>query len=167
MNRLFLALKAKLNDYNSLQSDFRGAIKGRWIADENLHMTICFFGDTYSIDELLKRLPALVEEIEPLTIDSLGYFEHNNILYAKVKSKELEMLQASICSSLSLQNTKLFIPHVTLIRIKEIKNKKAFKQKLKNYKDQTIGSIDTTLELISSHLYSDGAKYELLKRFES
>ena len=86
MNRLFLALQAKLNDYNSLQSDFRGAIKGRWVADKNLHMTICFFGDTYSIDELLKRLPALVEEIEPLTIDSLGYFEHNNILYAKVRS---------------------------------------------------------------------------------
>lgn len=167
MNRLFLALKAQLNDYNSLQSDFRGVIKGRWVPDENLHMTICYFGDTFGADELLERLPALVKKIEPLTIDSLGYFEHNNILYAKVKSKELEILQASISSSLSLKNTNIFIPHVTLIRIKEISNKKAFKQMLKNYKDQTIGSIDTTLELISSHLYSDGAKYELLKRFES
>ena len=167
MNRLFLALKAQLNDYNSLQSDFRGAIKGRWVADENLHMTICYFGDTYSIDELLKKLPALVEEIEPLTLKALGYFEHNNILYAKVQSKSLEILQDSISSSLSLQNTNIFIPHVTLIRIKEINNKKAFKQKLKNYKNQTIGRVNTTLELINSRLYSDGAKYELVKRFES
>ena len=167
MNRLFLALKAKLNDYNSLQSDFRGAIKGRWIADENLHMTICYFGDTYSVDELLNKLSALVEEIEPLALESLGYFEHNNILYAKVRSKKLEILQASINNSLSLPNSKLFIPHVTLIRIKEINNKKAFKQMLKNYKNKTIGNLNTTLELINSHLYSDGAKYELLKRFES
>ena len=167
MNRLFLALKAQLNDYNELQSDFRGALNGRWVADENLHMTICYFGDTYSIDELLEKLPALIEEIEPLTINSLGYFEHNNILYARVKSKKLEMLQESISSSLLLQNTKLFIPHINLIRIKDIHNKKAFKHMLKNYKNKPIGSVNTTLELINSHLYSDGAKYECIKRFES
>jgi len=96
MNRLFLALKAQLHDYNAIQSDFLGSIKGRWVTNENLHMTICYFGDTYSVDELLEKLPRLVEEIEPLSLKSLGYFEHNNILYAKVKSRNLERLQESI-----------------------------------------------------------------------
>ena len=167
MNRLFLALKAQLHDYNTLQSDFQGVIKGRWVAGENLHMTICYFGDIYSIDELLEQLPLVVEEVESLSLASLGYFEHNNILYAKVKSKRLETLQVSISSSFSLPNTKLFIPHVTLMRIKDIHNNKAFKQMLKNYKDKTIGTVDTTLELINSHIYSDGARYECIMRFES
>ena len=167
MNRLFLAFRAQLHDYSSLQSDFLGSTKGRWVADKNLHLTICYFGDSYSVDELLERLPFVVRKIESLSLISLGYFEHNNILYAKVKSKKLEELQESICSSLSVPNTKVFIPHVTLMRIKDIHNKKAFKQMLKNYKDKTIGKLDTTLELINSHLSPDGARYESIKRFES
>ena len=110
MNRLFLALKAQLHDYNAIKSDFLGSIKGRWVTNENLHMTICYFGDTYSVDELLEKLPRLVEEIEPLSLKSLGYFLHNYILYAKVKSRNLERLQESICSSFSLPKRKLFIP---------------------------------------------------------
>ena len=167
MNRLFLALKAQLHDYNAIQSDFLGSIKGRWVTNENLHMTICYFGDTYSVDELLEKLPRLVEEIEPLSLKSLGYFEHNNILYAKVKSRNLERLQESICSSFSLPKRKLFIPHITLVRIKDIHNKKAFKEMQKNYKDKKLGRVDTKLELIQSHLSPNGARYESIKRFES
>ncbi|NOR56889.1 MAG: RNA 2',3'-cyclic phosphodiesterase [Sulfurimonas sp.] len=166
MNRLFLALRAQLNDYDQLQSDFLASIKGRWVADENLHITMCYFGDTFDVDELLERLPPLLEVLKTIPLESLGYFEHNNILYAKAKSRTLETLQASICASLSLSNTQLFIPHVTLIRIKDIHNKKAFKQMLKNYKNKTIGELDTCFELINSHLYSSGASYESIKRFE-
>ena len=167
MNRLFLAIRAQLHDYSSLQSDFLGSTKGRWVASENLHLTMCYFGDTYSIDDLLKILSVVVEEVEPLTLTSLGYFEHNKILYAKVKSKKLERLQSSISSLFSLPNEKLFIPHVTLMRIKDIHNKNAFKQILENYKDKTIGRLDTRLELINSHLSPDGVEYESVKRFES
>jgi RNA 2',3'-cyclic 3'-phosphodiesterase len=165
MNRLFLALKAQLYDYKSLQSDFKGSIKGRWVADENLHLTLCYFGEAYSIDELLDKLPALVREIEPLSVSSLGYFEYNNILYAKVKGKALETLQSSICSSFSLSDTKIFIPHVTLIRVKDIQNKTAFKDKLKHYKNRRVGILDTRVELINSHLGPKGARYETIKKF--
>lgn len=167
MNRLFLALKAQLNDYGSLQSDFLSSTDGRWVADENLHITLCYFGDNYSVDELLRTLPQVVEKLEPLTLTSLGYFENNHILYAKVKSKELEKLHDSICTLFSLPNKELFIPHVTLIRIKDFHNKKAFRQMLKKYKGQKLGRTDTTFELINSHLSPDGARYESIKRFES
>ena len=167
MNRLFLALKAQLYDYDKVQSDFLGSIKGRWVTDENLHLTICYFGDSYSRDELLENLPSLIEKIEPLPIISLGYFEHNSILYAKVKSKALEALQSSINSSFPLLDAKLFIPHITLVRIKDIKNTKAFKQMLKNYKSRILGKLDTNIELINSHLGTDGPRYETVKSFES
>lgn len=165
MNRLFLALKAQLYDYDKVQSDFLGSIKGRWVADVNLHLTICYFGDSYSKDELLKSLPSLIEKIEPLPIISLGYFEQKSILYAKVKSKALEVFQSSINSSFPLLDAKLFIPHVTLVRIKDIKKTYVFKQMLKNYKSRKLGILDTNIELINSHLGTDGARYETLKSF--
>jgi len=168
MKRLFLALRAQLNDYDKLQSDFLGLIKGRWVTDENLHITVCYFGDAYSVEELLEKLPPLLKQIEPLELISLGYFEHNNILYAKAKSKKLEMLQSSISSSFSLPNTKHFIPHVTLMRIKEIHNMKVFKHLLSNYKNNAIGKVDTTFELMQSNIqHPGGAKYEYIKRFKS
>ena len=167
MNRLFLAFKAQLYEYDGLQSDFQGSIKGRWIADENLHLTVCYFGDRYSIDELLEKLSSHVEEIEALSISSLGYFKDKSILYAKVNNKALEALQSSICNSFSLPAAKLFIPHITLIRVKEIQNKKAFKEKIKDYKNRRVGILDTRLELINSHLGQNGARYETIKRFKT
>lgn len=147
MNRLFLALRAQLNDYIKLRSDFMASIKGRWVADENLHLTLCYFGDDYEVDELLEKLPEVVETIEPLPLISLGYLKYNNILFAKVKSKKLEELQASVCTHLSLPNAKLFIPHVTLIRIKEIQNKKAFKEMLKTIKVRPLVLLKQALSL--------------------
>lgn len=165
MNRLFLALKAQLNDYTRLQNDFLASVKGQWVSDENLHLTLCYFGDRYEIKKLKSLLPSAIKEIAPLTLNSLGFFEHNNILYAKTKSKELEELESSICDTIEIENKKIFIPHVTLMRIKEIKNKKAFKHKLHEYKDVELGSLDTRVVLINSHLNHDGAKYEILKRY--
>jgi len=90
MKRIFLALKAQIDDYDKLQSDFSGLIKGRWVTQKNLHVTICFLGDTYSVDELLKMMPPLTEVVEGIELKSLGYFKHNDILYAKTKSKKLD-----------------------------------------------------------------------------
>lgn len=167
MNRLFLALRARLYDYDKLQTEFSAFMEGSLVANENLHLTVCYFGDNYSVDKLLQTIPLVIKKLKPLPLVSLGFFKHNNILYAKVKSKELEELQDSICTSLLLQNREPFIPHVTLMRIKDIHNKKAFKQMLKKYKAKTLGIVDTKFELINSHLSPNAAKYESIKRFES
>ncbi|QOY54731.1 2'-5' RNA ligase family protein [Candidatus Sulfurimonas marisnigri] len=166
MNRIFLALKAQLNDYDALKSDFSEIIKGRWVDSENLHVTVCFFGNTYGVNELLKRLPEVIEEIEPLELTSLGYFSHNNILYATTTSPKLEKLNSCICSSFSLPQIKPYILHVTLMRIKEMKDKKAFNDMLSKYEGKSIGTIETTMQLMDSNLSSDGAKYKCIKRFK-
>ena len=118
-------------------------------------------------EELLYKLPPLVEEIEPLELISLGYFERNDILYAKMQSTKFEILQASICSSFSSLNHQPFIPHVTLARIKNIYDKKVFKDMLNSYKNKTLGTLNARFELIRSHLEPQGAKYESIKKFES
>ena len=167
MNRIFLALKAKLHDYDKLQSDFSEVIDGRWIPSENIHITISYFGDGYNVDELIEKLPILIEPIESLTLDSLGYFKQNKILYAAAKSIKLEKLNTSINNFFSLEQTKSFIPHATLMRVKSIKNDRLFREILSSYENRNLGILDTKFELMSSHIqHPGGAKYECIKRFE-
>jgi len=166
MNRLFLALKVHLDNYETIKSDFSNILTGKWTPEENLHITICYFGDTYSVEELLSRLPLLIESIPPLKLESLDYFTHNKILYAKTTSKELQRIHLNICKSLKLEQTKLFIPHVTLMRVKKINDTKKFQQLMLTYKGKYLGNVDTSFQLMQSHLHPDGAKYECISTIE-
>ncbi len=107
MKRIFLALKAHVDNYDKLQSDFENVLKGRWVSEENLHLTVSFFGDIYGVDEILQKMPPLTEDIGELELTSLGYFERNNILYAKTKSQKLDRLHSFITDSFSLKNKNL------------------------------------------------------------
>jgi len=162
---MFLALRAHLYDYGKLKSDFEGIIEGRWTSKENLHATICYFGNAYRLDELLEKLPQAFKKVGPLTLNSLEYFSHNNILYAKPKGYELDALHSSVCDLFSLEQTKAFTPHVTLMRMKKINDKEAFKEMLKSYENRELGSTETTVELMQSNFYPEGVKYATLKRF--
>ena len=162
---MFLALRAALSDYDELRSDFEGIVEGRWSKEENLHATICYFGNAYTLEELLERLPMAFEKVGPLGLTSLDYFPHNNILYAKPQGYELDALHSSVCDLFSLEQAKAFTPHVTLMRMKKINDKKAFNQVLKSYTDIEIGTTETTVELMQSHFSPSGVKYVTLKRF--
>lgn len=166
MKPLFLALKAKLNNYDKIQSDFSEVLKGRWVPEENLHITINYFGDQYSKDELLEKLPPLLSPVQPLQLSDLGYFKANKILYAKSEMGGLDSISSSIAQALSLKQTKEFIPHVTLMRIKSITDQKGFQKILEDYKDEELGSVATSLELMQSTIHHPGgAVYKTIKSF--
>ncbi|MCK4974998.1 MAG: hypothetical protein KAR81_07075, partial [Sulfurimonas sp.] len=59
-----------------------------------------------------------------------------------------------------------FIPHVTLMRIKNIIDKKAFKQMLNNYESKSIGVVESRFELMQSHIvHPGGARYESIRKY--
>jgi 2'-5' RNA ligase len=165
MNPVFLALRAHLYDYDVLKSDFKEIIEGRWSSEDNLHVTICYFGNIFSTEELLQKLPSTFEKIEPLSLTSLEFFSHKNILYAKPEGYKLDALHSYVCALFSLDHSKAFVPHVTLMRIKKVNDKQALKEMLKRYKNKKIGVMKTSVELMQSHFYPDGVKYVTTKKF--
>ncbi|WP_304545772.1 2'-5' RNA ligase family protein [Sulfurimonas microaerophilic] len=166
MKPLFLALKAKLYDYDKIQSDFSGLLKGRWVAEENLHITLNYFGNKFTIEELLEKLPPLITPVPELHLSGLGYFEKNKILYIKSEVMGLASLSEAIAKEFSLPQTKEFIPHVTLMRVKSITDIEGFKQMVASYKDEELGSISTTPELMQSEIrHPGGAVYTSLQSF--
>ena len=130
--RLFFALwpstsvQARLA---ALASDVRGECGGRAMAQEKIHLTLFFVG---SIERT--RMPALERAASEarakrfsLVIDRLGYWRHNQIVWAGTGRcpAELEALAASLRVALAAEGVegeeRPYAPHVTLVRNAERK----------------------------------------------
>ena len=164
--RLFLALPVIINDYETIQDDFSGVIRGRWTPTENLHLTLSFYGDRFEQEELLQRLSTVKIKIGPSTIRGFGYFEKRKILYANIDSAGLASVYETLNALFDLPIKRAFVPHVTLMRVKTVVDKEMFYKQLDLYKEQKIGVLGSSLELMQSELHADGARYTLVERFE-
>ena len=162
---LFLAMKAELYDYDRVQEDSSGFINGRWIPSENLHVTVAFFGDKFTAEELIERLSSILVPIKAFKLSGLDYFGSNKILYAKGESPELASLVSSLNDAFSLGETKQFIPHVTLMRGKSLIDATAFEKMLQSYQKKEVGTVGAVFELMQSTRRHDGASYECIKSF--
>ena len=163
--RLFLALPAVLDDYQAIQDDFSKVISGRWTLPQNLHLTLSFYGDKFKQEELLQRLSSLKVELAPSMIRGLGYFEKRKILYANVENSALAPLYERLNTLFDLPTKNVFVPHVTLMRVKTVVDKDTFHEKLDAYHERQIGMLESSLELMESELHPAGARYTLVQRF--
>lgn len=156
--RLFIASPVILNDYASIQEDFKDIIEGKWVEEENLHMTWVFLGDVENEKPVIDRL----KEISPLEcqtdIKALGYFGRPpRVLFAKSEEKSLyDKAKEFRNAGFDLYRFK---PHITLCRVKTVHDYKAYKETLKTYREKTLGRILPEINLYESTLTSKSAEY--------
>ena len=156
--RLFIASPIILDDYASIQEDFKDIIEGKWVEEQNLHLTWVFLGDLKDEKAVIDRL----KEISPLErnigIKELGYFGRPpRVFFAKSEKKELyDKAKEFKNAGFDLYRFK---PHMTLCRIKAIHNYKAYKEKLKLYREKELGLILPKIQLYESTLSPKGAEY--------
>jgi len=60
--RLFIASPVILDDYASIQEEFKDIIEGKWVEEENLHLTWVFLGDLKDEKPIINKL----QKISPL-----------------------------------------------------------------------------------------------------
>lgn len=156
--RLFIASPVILDDYASIQEDFKGIIEGKWVEEQNLHLTWVFLGDTVDERSLIKKM----KEISPLErntgIQKLGYFGRPPRVFFS-KADDIELYDKAKEFKNAGFDLYRFKPHITLCRIKAIHDYKAYKEKLKTYRERTLGIILPKIHLYESTLTSKGAKY--------
>lgn len=189
--RTFLALdlhekirKDIHNLYNSLQNKFK--IKVRWVAFENLHLTIKFLGNIQEkrLDKIIKKLENLDLRLNiNLILDSYGVFPPKGIprvLWVSFKEKEEDYQLSSLFKTIEHELKTLgfpkekrkFTPHITIARLK-LKNKtesEKFNKLLEIFKsnfDKTEKEFFTInkLTLFKSELKPSGAVYCKIKEF--
>jgi len=164
--RLFIASPIKLDDHVSIKEDFKDIIEGKWVEEENLHLTWVFLGDVREekpIIDMLKNISPLESEVG---IAEMGYFGRPpRVLFANAEEKILyhkarEFKEAGF-------DLYRFKPHITLCRIKTIHDYKAYKEKLKTYREKVLGLILPEINLYESTLTSEGAEYACRYKIEN
>ena len=157
--RLFIASPVILDDYASIQEDFNNIIEGKWVEEQNLHLTWVFLGDVEDEKPIIEKLKDISPLERNISIKELGYFGRPpRVFFAKSEEKEL------YDKAREFKNTGFdlyrFKPHITLCRIKAIHDYKAYKEKLKIYREKTLGIVLPEISLYESTFTSTGVNYQ-------
>ena len=119
--RLFIALSVETSYLNELKKELSD-VRGRFINDENFHLTLSFLGEIKEdkideIKQIIKSIPFELKYLRSLEVDTFREdtvvlkFENNKYLlnYQKELTKELDKHHIS-------NDKKPYKPHITIIR---------------------------------------------------
>ncbi|MGB9675195.1 MAG: RNA 2',3'-cyclic phosphodiesterase [Candidatus Nanoarchaeia archaeon] len=165
-------IKAKITELiKEIKND---ALEAKFVKPEQAHITVKFLGDVpeSQINEIKNSLMRFLstKDCFELNLVGMGHFnkkvlwigsENENIFsnFAKELDEELSKIGIS-------KERKPFRLHLTLARIKKIKNPTKFYEILTKYKKENFGKIFVSeLVLIKSDLKRDGPIYTELAKF--
>ena len=159
--RLFIASPIILDNYASIKEDFKDIIEGKWTDEEKLHLTWIFLSEHPTFTDTKEKMSALTNLENEVEIAEMGYFGRPpRILFAKAGQKALyEKAKEFKAAGFDFHHFK---PHITLCRIEKIHDYKAYKEKMKEYKEKQLGIILSQVILYESKRTSKGFKYQSL-----
>jgi 2'-5' RNA ligase len=181
MPRLFIGIKIdSIDKILAISNDLQKILSTsniNWVKPKNFHVTLKFLGDVENC--LINSLKELLTHISDrhfqftLKYKSIGYygslsrprviwfgFEQNSILTSLIKDIEWSLKELGF----NPERNK-FSPHLTLGRVKHLKEKDVFMQVMKE-KEELEDSLDVMkFQLIESVLDSQGSKYNIIQSF--
>ena len=182
MKRLFAAVRI-IPDENYLKSFriIRSALRSeaiKWVEEHNIHITIKFFGETEErlIPGISESLSVISQNADPLNfcLSGLGIFGSSyqpRVLWAGIVPHEhLSSLMKRTQKEMEKQgfesDRQNIVPHLTLGRIKFLKDKELFRKALevsKNIRSEPMTVKDCIL--FESILRKEGPEYIILEKF--
>jgi len=153
--RLFIATPVTFPLYGVIKQDLGKYIKGKWVEGWNLHLTHKFIGE----DNPEKYKIKLKIKNKKLQINGIGMFT-DKIFYLKVDVDD--SINKQINEKFNLKNDKPFVPHITLCRIKELKD--GYKEALKKWENVNF-EIPFEVYLYKSTLTKKGPIYEKIYKY--
>jgi RNA 2',3'-cyclic 3'-phosphodiesterase len=176
MKRLFAAIKIHPSaPYIKLFNEITSSLRHehiKWVEPQNMHLTLKFFGETdeKQIPVISQALEAAVAGSKPfnLKIANTGIFgsryDPKVVWFGIEKQPELENLAKNIFTELAKQgwvpDRQNFVPHLTIGRIKELKDKPLFQQIINRYNTIDIQQENVTeIVLYESILRREGPLY--------
>jgi RNA 2',3'-cyclic 3'-phosphodiesterase len=178
--RLFIAIKVNpdngfLEEYRELRSLLRHeAIK--WVEERNIHVTLKFLGETEE-----ERIPAIITSIEQVAVltssfefflRGLGVFGSSynpKVVWTGIDPYDrLAALMKQVHKALEPAGFPMdrqnLVPHLTLGRVKFLRDKVLFQKALDNFKQISSEPMTTDrIILFESILKKEGPEYQVLQ----
>ncbi len=137
---------------------------------DNLHLTLKFLGEVNEdkINEIKKRLGEIKLGKFETQIDKLGVFSEKFIRIIWLHLTNCSEIQQIVDDKLKdlFEMENRFMSHLTIARIKKIKNKELFLEELKSIKIPEIKFKVENFKLKKSVLTSKGPEYETLEKYK-
>ena len=156
----------------NLQKKLSGDAKIKWVAKKNLHLTLKFLGDIAEkrLEQIKEKLKEIKFKSFKVELDSLGVFpdeDYIRVIWVGLKpaGKVIELQQKvdSTLLGLGFEKDQRFHSHLTLGRVKFVKNKENLKEKLKL---KIKGGFEIkNFKLMKSELTKDGPVYGTLETY--
>lgn len=142
---------------------------GKKTEAENLHLTLKFLGEINKeeLEKVKKKLSDMKFEKFETQADSIGFFSEDFIRIIWLHLTNCEKLQKYLDKELKdlFEPEKRFMSHLTIARVKNIKDKKGFLEDLKKVKMSEIKFVVDKFRLKESILTSSGPEYKILGEY--
>jgi len=181
MKRTFFAIDIPLNDIMAgVLPEIRNQLKGekiKWIPADQLHLTLKFLGDTpentvqgiiNAVSVPLSKIPVMT-----LTLCAVGLFKNfHNPRIIWIGTEPCPSLQQAVNSihegllpfGFAADETE-FLPHLTIGRVKEIRQREQLNMLLDKYQHASFGTVSITeIVFYESILKPEGPVYLPLKQ---
>lgn len=181
-SRLFIAIHIiPTPKLINILSEFKAKLhqsKIKWVNEQNMHLTLHFLGDVnnYYINSLNQTLSETANKYSSakLILKGIGYFKRNNkptVIWVGInKNDTLNRIYLNLKNSLdnlgiNHDNKSEYKPHLTLGRIKYLKDKSPYNELISKYSDIQIGEeLIKEIILYKSELKQEGPVYTSLGR---
>ncbi|HLN53601.1 MAG TPA: RNA 2',3'-cyclic phosphodiesterase [Lentimicrobium sp.] len=151
----------------------------KWVDPNNIHITLRFFGDTNpdEIPVISQALSKASKNIRPftLTLEKTGIFgskyDPKVIWFGIHENSPLQQLHSHITDCLAdveyFADRQNFVPHITVGRIKEIKDKRFFQAIIDRFANVSLLARNITeFSLYKSELKKEGPIHTVLETFK-
>ncbi len=136
---------------------------------ENLHLTLKFLGEIKEqvVGEVKEKLREIKIEKFRTEIAEIGVFSEGFIRIVWLHMKDCDNLQKEVDNALKnlFKPEKRFMSHLTIARIKKLKDKKEFLKDLEKIKIEKIKFTIDKFYLMKSELTPEGPRYSVLEEY--
>ena len=157
-----------IKEIERLQNKIEPHFTGKVTESKNLHLTLKFLGeiDNDTLKKVKKKLFLIKFQPFELYIDKLGVFSKKfvKIVWVKVFNVPLQQLIDNSLADIFEKEWR-FMGHITIARIKNLKNKNSFLELINKTKVNKIVFMIKEFYLKESILQKEGPVYKVISRY--